>query len=71
MSKLGKYDLVEDMLEEALQDWDSQDSVLDATKFDNGNKAAGRRIRKALQQIKKDCDFIRKAILGKINKKES
>lgn len=35
----------------------------DVTKFDEGNKAAGTRVRKAMQDIKNICGEIRKDVL--------
>lgn len=35
----------------------------DASKTDSGNKSAGTRVRKALQQIAGDCKEIRKEVL--------
>jgi hypothetical protein len=39
-----------------------EDALEDAEKFDNGNQAAGTRVRKALMETKKKCDFLRKSI---------
>lgn len=36
----------------------------DAEKVDRGQKAAGTRVRKGLQEVKKDCDSLRKHILS-------
>lgn len=35
----------------------------DAAKVDKGQKAAGTRVRKGLQEVKKSCDSLRKHIL--------
>ena len=35
----------------------------DATKTDNGNKAAGTRVRKSLQEVVNQCKETRKAVL--------
>jgi hypothetical protein len=37
----------------------------DIAKFDGGNKAAGTRIRKAMQDLKKQAQEVRKAVLDK------
>ncbi len=37
----------------------------DIDKFKSGNKAAGTRIRKAMQEIKAQAQLVRKAVLGK------
>ena len=68
MSRLEKFDTIESMVDESIK---TLTGVLkDADKFDKGNKAAGRRVRKTLQQIKKDCDFIRKLIMRQIKGEE-
>ena len=36
----------------------------DAAKVDKGQKAAGTRVRKGLQEVKKSCDSLRKHILS-------
>ena len=36
----------------------------DAAKVDKGQKAAGTRVRKGLQEVKKGCDSLRKHILS-------
>lgn len=36
----------------------------DAEKVDRGQKAAGTRVRKGLQEVKKGCDSLRKHILS-------
>ena len=50
-------DLIKD-IEDAV--YDSRD---DATKFDNGNNAAGARVRKAMQNIKLMAQEVRVAVL--------
>ena len=50
-------DLLND-LKEQLNDLDD-----DAAKVDKGQKAAGTRVRKGLQEVKKACDSLRKHIL--------
>jgi len=45
-------------LKEQLNDLDD-----DAAKVDKGQKAAGTRVRKGLQEVKKACDSLRKHIL--------
>jgi len=37
----------------------------DVAKFNNGNKSAGTRIRKAMQEVKSQAQEVRKAILAK------
>ena len=37
----------------------------DITKFKNGNKAAGTRVRKSMQDIKNQAQEVRKAVLQK------
>ena len=64
MSKLEKYDTIEAMVDEFISTWTAM--LKDCDKFDKGNKSVGRRIRKQLQEAKKDANFIRKAILNKI-----
>lgn len=39
------------------------DCEFDVSKFESGNKSAGTRIRKAMQQIKAQAQEVRKAIL--------
>lgn len=39
----------------------------DAARCDNGNKAAGTRIRTGLMEIRKKCDSVRKDVLAKRN----
>jgi len=43
----------------------------DAEKADNGNKAAARRVRVALQQVKKSLQEARQLSLGKESEKET
>lgn len=40
---------------------------LNKEKFESGNASAGRRIRKAAQEIKRNCQFIRVQVQNKIN----
>ena len=40
----------------------------DVNKFNNGNRAAGTRVRKAMQDIKSQAQEVRKAVLGKKDK---
>ncbi|KKK65140.1 hypothetical protein LCGC14_2977140 [marine sediment metagenome] len=37
----------------------------DIAKFDSGNKAAGTRIRKAMQEVKNQAQIVRQAVLKK------
>lgn len=39
-----------------------EDSVVDAAKFDDGNKAAGTRLRKAMQEIKLAAQNVRETV---------
>lgn len=63
MGRLEKYDTVEAMVDAAIDTWTGM--LRDSDKFDKGNKAAGRRVRKALQVAKKEADHIRKFITAK------
>ena len=40
----------------------------DATKTENGNKSAGTRVRKAMQEIIRECKEVRKEVLELRNK---
>lgn len=42
-----------------------EDCASDIAKFESGNRAAGTRIRKAMQEIKHQAQEVRKAILDK------
>mgnify|MGYP001170618556 FL=1 len=53
---------VTDLLNEIKEQLNALDS--DAEKVDKGQKAAGTRVRKGLQEIKKSCDSLRKHILS-------
>ena len=43
---------------------DIEELLPDAEKVDKGQKAAGTRVRKGLQETKKSCDSLRKEILA-------
>ena len=68
MSRLENYDTIESMIDETIKLWTGM--LKDADKFDKGNKSAGRRVRKQLQEAKKEADFIRKSVLNKIKGEE-
>ena len=53
---------VTDLLEEIKEQLTALEE--DAAKVDKGQKAAGTRVRKGLQEVKKSCDSLRKHILG-------
>ncbi len=42
-----------------------EDCAADIAKFEGGNRAAGTRIRKAMQEAKKQAQEVRKAVLDK------
>ena len=52
---------VTDLLNELKEQLNGLDE--DAAKVDKGQKAAGTRVRKGLQEVKKACDSLRKHIL--------
>lgn len=53
---------VTDLLNEIKEQLNALDE--DAAKVDKGQKAAGTRVRKGLQEVKKSCDSLRKHILS-------
>tara|TARA_R100000278_G_C5353384_1_gene122655 strand:- start:315 stop:491 length:177 start_codon:yes stop_codon:yes gene_type:complete len=53
---------VTDLLNELKEQLNGLDE--DAAKVDKGQKAAGTRVRKGLQEVKKGCDSLRKHILS-------
>ena len=53
---------VTDLLNEIKEQLNGLDE--DAAKVDKGQKAAGTRVRKGLQEVKKGCDSLRKHILS-------
>lgn len=53
---------VTDLLNELKEQLNGLDE--DAAKVDKGQKAAGTRVRKGLQEVKKACDSLRKHILS-------
>ena len=53
---------VMDLLNELKEQLNGLDE--DAAKVDKGQKAAGTRVRKGLQEVKKGCDSLRKHILS-------
>jgi len=53
---------VTDLLNELKEQLNGLDE--DAAKVDKGQKAAGTRVRKGLQEVKKGCDSVRKHILS-------
>ena len=53
---------VTDLLNEIKEQLNELDA--DAAKVDKGQKAAGTRVRKGLQEVKKACDSLRKHILS-------
>ena len=53
---------ITDLLNELKEQLNGLDE--DAAKVDKGQKAAGTRVRKGLQEVKKGCDSLRKHILS-------
>lgn len=53
---MTEFDKLKEIVEECADD---------IVKFDNGNKSAGTRLRKAMQDVKKQAQAVRQAVLKK------